>query len=259
MKNLIAFFALALPVSAVQAQEGQLVTFVTCPIYRDTDFGRKSGCWLAEDPNTGQRWDVTLSPYKPDWNYAVLVEGRVSDAAPDACGAPVLDTVRTSRLYDTPCPAHMLPAEGYPGREYKLQGRYINPIAVPREVPPGPYEERVFTLYFEFNQDFLVYQYDDYLMDKAATWLAAAQPRKVVVTGYAATDEREVTGHVLSEEASIAQGRADAVALSLSRLLPELEIEVRTQLGAQTTDDPDADNIPGQSQRRAEIRALFHD
>lgn len=257
MKNLITLLALAAPVSVAQAQEGQLVDFVTCPIYRDTDFGRKSGCWLAEDPGTGQRWDVTLSPYKPDWNYAILVEGRVSEAAPDACGAPVLDSVRTSRLYDMPCPAHMLPAEGYSGREYKLQGRYINPIAVPREVPEGPYEETVFTLYFEFDQDFLVYQYDDYLMDRAATWLAAAQPRKVVVTGYAATDEREVTGYTLAEDESVARGRAEAVALSLHRLLPELEVETQVQLGAGTTDDPDADGIPGQSQRRAEIRALF--
>lgn len=257
MKKLISLLALALPMTAAQAQEGQLVNFVTCPIYRDTDFGRKSGCWLAEDPATGQRWDVTLSPYKPDWNFAVLVEGRISDAAPDACGAPVLDAVRTSRLYDMPCPAHMLPDEGYPGRQYKLQGRYINPIAVPRDVPDGPFAERTFTLYFEFDQDFLVYQYDDYLMDQAATWIAAARPRKVVVTGYAATDERVVSGHSLAEDRDVAQRRADAVALTLRRLMPELEVETRTQYSAAITEDPDADGIPGQSQRRAEIHALF--
>ena len=259
MKNsfLVSTLALPLTVTHVQAQEAALVNFVTCPIYRDTDFGRKSGCWLADDPTTGQRWDVTQSPYKPDWNYAILVEGRVSDVGPEACGAPVLDAVRTSRLYDMPCPNHMLPDEGYPGREYKLQGRYINPIGVPREIPEGPFEETVFTLYFEFDQDFLVYQYDDYLMDKAATWISAAQPRKVIVTGYAATQDRTVSGHTISESPDIAQSRADAVALSLTRLLPELEVETRTSLASQPVAEPDADGIPGQSQRRAEIRAVF--
>jgi hypothetical protein len=257
MKRLVAILAIALPMAAVQAQKAELVSFVTCPIYRDTDAGRKSGCWLAENPATGQRWDVSLSPYKPDWNYAVLVEGRISEAGTDLCGSPVLNAVRTSRLYDMRCPSHMLPAEGYPGREYRRQGRYINPISMPRQVPEGPFSERTFTVYFEFNQDFLVYEYDDYLLDRAATWIATAEPRKVIVTGYAATEERTVSGFALAEDAEVAEDRADAVALTLRRLMPGLEVETRVQLASQPVDEPDADELPGQSQRRAEIRAVF--
>ncbi|WP_338466184.1 hypothetical protein RXV95_11455 [Novosphingobium sp. ZN18A2] len=257
MKSLAFLIALAAPLS-VQAQDtGALVRFVTCPVYRDTDAGRKSGCWLAQQRETGKRYDVSLSPYKPDWNYAVLVEGRVSDASPAPCGDTVLDPVRTSRLYDVHCTRHMLPAEGYPGRRYKLHGRYINPLSVPRKVPPGPYSDRTFTAYFEFGNDFLIYQYDDYLIDKATTWIRAAKPKKLIVTGFAATDPVEVSGMTLAEPADLAQQRAETIAETMRRLVPDVEVETRWKTGAKVTDDPDTDTIPGQSRRRVEIHAVF--
>src|SRR5581483_9393417 len=83
----------AAPTVAAPAAE---LRFVTCPIYRDTDAGRKSGCWLADSPEDGRRYDVTPSPTKPDWNYAVLVEGRPSAHQTDVCGGVVLDPVRVS-------------------------------------------------------------------------------------------------------------------------------------------------------------------
>jgi hypothetical protein len=256
-RKLLAALMLAAPLAAQAQDTGALVRFVACPTYRDTDSGRKSGCWLADDGATGQRWDVSQSPYKADWNFAVLVEGRVAAAGPEACGARVLDPVRTSRLMDQPCTRHMLPAEGYPGRRYRLHGRYIDPVSVQRAVPPGPYGERVFPVYFEFDNDFLIYQYDDYLLDKAATWIKAAKPRKLVVTGYAATTPETVSGQRLAERPEVARERAETVTETLLRLMPGLRIETRWQSGAKPTDEPDADGIPGQSQRRVEIRALF--
>ncbi|KAG5719650.1 hypothetical protein E4T56_gene1906, partial [Termitomyces sp. T112] len=164
--------ALAAPLSAVAAQTGDVVRFIACPIYRDADSGKKSGCWLSDDPATGLRSDVSLSPHKPDWNYAVMVEGVVSAAPPTPCGGTVLDAVRTSRLYNTPCTRHMLPAEGFAGRRFVLPKRNITPSSVARPVPPGPYAERVFPVYFEFGNDFLVYQYGDYLIEQASNWIA---------------------------------------------------------------------------------------
>lgn len=257
MKTIAALLLLAAPAAAAAEDAGALVSYVACPVYRDADSGRKSGCWLAEDPATGRRWDVSLSPHKPDWNFAVLVEGRVSSAGPEACGGPVLDPVRTSRLYDVPCTRHMLPAEGFPGRRYKLSGRYINPLSVPRPVPPGPYAERVFPIYFEFGNDFLIYQYDDYLLDQAETWIKAAHPARLVVTGFAATEARTVSGHVLAEPADLARQRAETIAESLRRLLPGMAIETRTEVASRPTGEPAADGLPAQSQRRVEIRAVF--
>lgn len=254
-------FAAALPAllaatAAPAAETGELVRFIACPVYRDTDAGRKSGCWLATDPATGVRYDVTPSPYKPDWNFAVLVEGRVAAAGPDLCGGVTLDPARTSRL-DIPCVRHLLPAEGYAGRRYTLPPRNIQPLAVARRVPPGPYAERVFTTYFEFDKDFLVYQYDDFIIDNAVTWIRAARPRKLVVTGFAATDPEVVSGVPLAERPEVAAERAESIAVTLRRMVPGLAVETRTQVSARPTDDADADGIPGQSQRRVEIRAVF--
>ena len=256
MKTLITLLALAAPLSAQAAATGDLVRFVACPVYRDTDSGKKSGCWLATDPATGQRWDISQSPYKPNWDYAVLVEGRVSAASADPCGAPVLDPLRTSILPD-PCTRHMIPAEGFRGRKFVLPPRNIQPSSVARPVPPGPYGEKVFTTYFEFDRDFLVYQYDDFLIDKAVAWIKAARPRKLVVTGFAASDPETVSGRTLAERPEVARERAEAIAETLRRLVPGLTVETKWETGAQPTSDPDADSIPGQSQRRAEIKALF--
>ena len=257
MRLVVYLAALAAPLAAQAQDAGALVRFIACPVYRDADAGKKSGCWLVDDPATGTRYDVSLSPYKPDWNFAVLVEGRVSDKPGDPCGGKVLDAVRSSRLYAMPCTRHILPAEGYPGRRYRLQGRYIDPIAVPRAVPPGPYGPRIFPVYFEFDSDFLVYQYDDYLIDRAVTWIGAARPKKLVVTGYAASAPELVSGQSIAERGAVARERAEILAETLRRLLPGMRIVTRWQTGAKATGDADADGLPGQSQRRAEISAEF--
>lgn len=256
MKRLAIVAALGAIGSAQTVQAAELVRFVTCPVYRDTDSGRKSGCWLADERETGRRWDVSQSPYKPDWNRALLVEGRVAEGAAQPCGAPVLDPVRTSRL-DQPCPRHVIPAEAFPGRAFVLPRRNIAPLGVAREVPSGPYADRVFRVFFEFDQDFLVYQYDDWLVDRAVTWIRAARPRKLVVTGFAATMPETVSGAQLAERPTVARERAEAIAETLRRLVPAIPVETAWEGGARPVDDAEADGLPWQSQRRAEIRALF--
>lgn len=258
MRTIAILLAFAAPMAAQAQDAGQLVRFVSCPVYRDADAGRKSGCWLVDDAAGGRRYDATMSPYKPNWDFAVLVEGRVSHEAPSLCGGDaVLEPVRTSILPDQRCPRHMLPAEGFPGRRFVLPARNIQPLSIPRAVPPGPYAERTFTTYFEFDRDFLVYQYSDFLIDNAVAWIRAARPRKLIVTGFAATVPEEVSGQLLAERPEVAQERAEAMAETLRRLVPDIPVEVRAELAAKPTDDPDADGLPGQSQRRAEIRAVF--
>lgn len=257
MRRLLALAAAGLPaLSASAAEAAESLRFVACPIYRDTDAGLKSGCWLATDPQTGRQWDVSQSPYKPDWNFAVLVEGTVENTAEQPCGAPVLEPVRTSRLASA-CVRHMLPAEGHAGRRFVLPARNIRPLSSPPAPPPGPYSERTFTLFFELDRSFVVYQYGDYLLDQAAHWIRATHPRRLVVTGYAASEPETISGHVIAERPEVAQERAETVALSLSRLFPDIVIETRAVTGSGVTDHPDADGIPGQSQRRAEITAQF--
>ena len=162
---------LVLAVPATHAAEQ--LRFATCPVFRDVDAGRKSGCWLVEDPATGIRYDVTPSPTKPDWNHEALVEGVVSGRQDNACGGVVLDPVRVSILPGG-CTRHSLPAEGFKGRPFVLPARNVRPLSEARAAPPQPWTDRVFSLQYEWDRSFGVYQLDDYLLDQAWTPLGRA-------------------------------------------------------------------------------------
>jgi hypothetical protein len=243
----VVLTTLALPVCAEQLR------FIACPIYRDTDAGRKSGCWLVDEGVSGQRFDVSLAPTKPDWNYEVLVEGEVAAKQENACGGVVLNPVRVSILPGS-CTRHMLPAEGYPGRVFVLPKRNIQPLNVPREPPPQPYTDRTFYQFYDFNKSFLVYQLDDYFLDEAIAYIRAVHPKKVVVTGFAATEPVSVTGRTLTETAAVARARAETTAESLRRLgVRQERLEVRWHTRSQPIDVEESDGVREASRRRTEI------
>jgi hypothetical protein len=249
-----ALAALALLTGAGQAS-AQAVRFITCPVYRDADSGKKSGCWLAEDRASGVRYDVSLAPSKPDWNHEVLVEGDPSQAPPAPCGAPVLDPVRTSILAGD-CTRQMLPAEGFPGRKFVLPMRNVAPMAVARAVPQGPYGPRTFHLLYDFDASFLIYQYDDYFLDAAITWMRAAKPRAVTVTGYAATTRTIISGRTVAETPEIARIRAEKVTEALVRLgIDPKIIKTRWHHTAPSIDLPESDGLAEPSRRRVDITA----
>lgn len=249
---------LALLATAVVAQgdaPAQL-RFVTCPIYRDVDAGRKSGCWLADDPASGIRYDVSIAPAKPDWNHEVLVEGIIAPGAADLCGGAQLAPVRTSILPGA-CPRHMLPAEGFRGRPFVLPARNVAPMAVARAVPPPPYANRSFAIVFEFDKAFLDYQLDDYLLDQAITWIRAANPRRIVVTGYAVTRPATVSGHVLAEHSGLARERAERIAEALLRLgVARNRIETRWHDNGAPAAVDGADGLTEPSRRRVTVDVL---
>lgn len=252
MRLLLASLAL---LSAEAAQAEQL-RFITCPIYRDTDAGRKSGCWLAEDPATGIRYDVTNSASKPDYSYEVLVEGVVAQEGGELCGGVVLDPVRTSILPGR-CTRHMLPAEGYPGRRFTLPPRNVSPLSAPRQAPAGPYADRTFSLVFDFNRDFIVYQLSDFILDQTIWWIRAAQPRRIVVTGHAATQPAEVSGQTIRERPDLARMRAERVTEALVRLGVERgRIETRWENDSAPAAIEGADGLVEPSRRRVDIEII---
>lgn len=239
---------------AAAASAAEELRFVSCPVFRDVDAGRKSGCWLADDPATGRRYDVGNAPTKPDWNFAVLVEGRVAADQPDACGGVVLEPVRVSVLHGESCTRHLLPAEGHTGRRFVLPTRNVRPLTEARPVPPRPWTDRTVSLVFDFDRSFGVYQLDDYLLDQAIAYIRAVKPARIVVTGYAATDPVVVSGRTLAERPEVAADRAALVHESLLRLgvAPQI-IEVRTRTGAQPAPVEGADGLAEPSRRRVDI------
>jgi hypothetical protein len=228
------------------------ISFVTCPVYRDTDAGRKSGCWLAKDLATGVQYDVTAAPLKPILGKEILVEGVVSPADSELCGGVVLQPVYVSVL-DTPCPQHLIPAEGFPGRRFVLPARTLQPLADPLPPPPPPYESRNYTIFFELNSDFIVYQHSDFVIEDVVRYALASKPKSIVVTGYADTKGVDVSGRHLQESLDIAKARAAMVVEALTRLaVPKSIIKVEWQDGAVL--DPDAmAGLPQSSRRRATI------
>src|SRR5690606_4474345 len=207
---------LALPACATSAAPAadpaaSEMRFVTCPIYRNTDAGRKSGCWLADSPEDGQRYDITRSPTRPDWNRAVLVEGRISGNQANTCGGVILEPVRVSVL-EQACTRAMLPAEGHPGVRFQLPARNIRPIHESRELPARPYAERSFGIWFDHGRDFIVYQLSDYFTNLASLYALDIDASRVEITGWSVTTPETVSGHVLVEDALLARRRADVVA-----------------------------------------------
>lgn len=196
------------------ASETPSARFVTCPVYRDTDSGRKSGCWLADDPADGARYDVSAAPTKPDWNHAVLVEGKVDSAAGNPCGGIVLDAVRVSVLEDA-CTRHMLPAEGYKGRRFALPERNVRPLYEDRERPAKPYAAGRFTIPFDFGSSFITYQIADYYLDATINYALDVAPARIVIAGHAQTAPANVSGQRLVESGTLADERADVVRRAL--------------------------------------------
>ena len=250
---LLAGFATS---NAANSQDaGEAITFVACPVYRDVDQGVKSGCWLATDPASGNRFDISHGRSKPQWGREVLVEGVISQAE-DLCGGVVLKPVHVAVLPGY-CNKHMLPAEGFQGRKFKLPDEVMQQMWVPRPVPQPPYGTRDYVIFFGFNSSFPMYQYSEIILEKMALYAKASRPRKIRVTGYAATDQYVVSDRSLVEDLALAQARAQKVGLALQRLgVPESIIDVSWQGGAKPIAGGD-DGLSEPSRRRVKISMEF--
>jgi outer membrane protein OmpA-like peptidoglycan-associated protein len=247
--------ALAIAQPASAQAPADTVRFISCPIYRDVDAGRKSGCWLADERETGRRFDIGNAPTKPDWNHEVLVEGRLSKA-PDSCGGVVLEPVRVSVLPGA-CTRQMLPAESYKGHPFVLPERNVRPLSEARPAPQPPFVEKSFYLLYDFNRDFIVYQLDDFLLDQAITYIRGVRAKKIVVTGHAATKAATVSGRSLAETPDIARKRAESVTEALVRMgVAPTTIETKWESGAEPAQAPGADGLAEPSRRRVEIRVI---
>ncbi len=239
-------------------------TFVGCPVYRDTNSGRKSGCWLAIDPSSGIRYDISLGRTKPQVGREVLVEGRLQDEKSSSrpslehppCGGVVLKPVVVSVLPSL-CPTFMLPPEGYAGRRFVLNLRdVLAPADVVEQLPPPPYRPRTWSIEFTYGSDFLQYQYSEVILDEIGRYIRAGHPRDVEVIGYAVTKPRMISGRDLAESPQVAKERAETVALALSRLgaTPAMLHVTWRDNSPPLTSQPD---LAAPSQRRVDIRLSY--
>jgi len=253
MLRAIIFGASAFATTATAT--AQEINFIACPVYRDTNNGRKSGCWLTSDPASGTRYDVTAAPTKADWNKAILVEGFAALDEGNPCGATVMQPVRVSIL-ELPCTRHMLPAEGYEGRRFSLPTRNVRPLYEDRKRPEKPYVEGRFTIPFDFDKTFITYQISDYYLDATSNYALDIQPALVEITGHAQTTPRTISGETIAEPAEIAQERADVVRRALiMRGVPEKNIRITAaRPGAAPYVMEPFDDLKSPIERRVDIR-----
>lgn len=258
---LCALTALLLPLLAGANAQTERV-FVGCPVYRDTNAGRKSGCWLVTDEASGIRYDVSQSRTKPQRGHEILIEGRpaagaVTQVEKDTpCGGLTLEPVVVSVL-DSLCPSHIVPAENYPGRRFRVDPRFVlQPADVPEVLPSPPFAPRSWHIEFAFQSDFLQYQYSEVLLDEIGRYVRASPVRRIEVTGYAVTEPRLVSGHRLAERSELARARADRVALALERLGASrslLKVRTRTNPAPVAGDD----ELTEPSRRRVDIHLAY--
>jgi len=253
LRRTLMLWAWLLPALASAAPAREDVQFIACPAYRDTDAGRKSGCWLATSRVDGLRYDITRSPTKPDWNHAVLVEGQVAEGAADTCGGIVLDPVRVSVLPDA-CPRMMLPAQGAPGVRFGLPRRNVRPPHEAREIYTKGSEPKLIQVPFDYGNDFTIYQLADYYMQQATLFAQDTSPSRIEVVGYAATTPWTVAGRVLQEDPALARARAERVALwlRLTGVDPDI-IEVRVGSEDKVVPMEGADGLREPSRRRVDV------
>jgi hypothetical protein len=197
---------------AAAATPGERLSFVACPIVRDTS---SVPCWLAE--YRGQLYFLTLqtdvsAPVNPPWlGHRVLVEGVVS-GEPDICGGRVIKPLALSVMpeLDGSCNT-MLPAED----------RYNLAFEPPR--PPGPSRGRLafgdpaardaalpreVTLQYEFDGKvaFRHAQKLQQMLDSAR----ATRATELRITGYRSASKLS-DGTVMREREAIGRERAAQV------------------------------------------------
>lgn len=220
MRQVASFAALMAAASIAVAAgptPGSRLSFVSCPIVRDT---ATVPCWLTE--YQGEMYFLTLqtdvsAPVNPPWlGHQVLVEGVVSNE-PSICGGRVLKPVTLSVLpeLDRSCNT-VLPAED----------RYNLTFEPPR--PPGPSRGRLafgdptprnaaaadeganrsFTLRYEFD-GMVVFRHAQ-ILQQILDSARAGHAVEVKVTGYRSAS-RLTNGTLMKERESIERQRAEQV------------------------------------------------
>jgi hypothetical protein len=161
-RSALVALALGPALAAAAPAPGERLSFVSCPIVRDT---RSVPCWLSE--YDGELYyltiqsDVSAAVQPPMLGHEVLVEGIVSDA-PRICGGVVLEPVNLSVMpeLDANC-NQMLPAdERYtidfnprpPGPSAGRLAFAPDPGTRPAAPPPAPTGPQTIELYFDFDK-----------------------------------------------------------------------------------------------------------
>jgi hypothetical protein len=215
--TVVAAVALVPPILHAAPPPGTRISFVSCPIVRDT---RSVPCWLSD--YGGDRYyltiqsDVSAEVQPPMLGHQVLVEGVVS-AAPQICGGIVLSAVRLSVIPERDANCNMLlPAdERYtvdfnPRPPGPSAGRLaFDPAPGPAAAPPSLRGRQIIDVYFDVDRG-VSFRHPAMLVAVLDT-ARQVGAKQMQVTGMRGA-HRLSDGSLLRESPSIGQRRAEEVA-----------------------------------------------
>jgi outer membrane protein OmpA-like peptidoglycan-associated protein len=244
---------ISLGASAAEPPVGTAVSFVSCPIARDT--GEDTDlCFLAE--HDGFRYAL-VNP--PDWGvpqlkHRVLVEGRVKEGPP-VCGAiPIDGRASVLREIDESC-SEIVPFDGVLKGEaggvfsrgtpqqrafardleqraavdpsLSIEPAILDPPPTPPPVPPFEPRTLVITYPFDSNRGSGP---DMVKLQELAVYARVANAKRVGVVGYRATS-RLADGSEMIESPELAQARARKIAGILGALGVEPRVTAVSWVG----------------------------
>jgi hypothetical protein len=253
--SVVVALALGPAFAAAAPKPGERLSFVSCPIVRDTP---TVPCWLSE--YDGEVYyltiqsDVSAEVQPPMLGHRVLVEGVVSDA-PRICGGVVLAPVRLSVMTERDANCNtLLPAdERYtidfnprpPGPSAGRLAFAPDPAAAARAAPPRPEGPQTIELYFDFDKG-VSFRHPAALVSilERARLIAATHGSVTGVRGA----HRLSDGTLLEESPSIGRRRAEEV----GRLLEGAGLNVPLALDW-TDGESEADGIDDWQSRRVTV------
>jgi hypothetical protein len=205
---------------AVEPICAQNLSFVTCPVVRDT---KTVPCWLAEYRGEtyflGIQGGVAQDFYPPQLNHEVLVEGVIAEG-PRVCGGVPLRPVKTSVMLEINRACNtILPVEDGIEAPERPPGR--DPVSWVRSEGPGDT-----TIFFDFDNDFLSLHSVN-AVQRMADRFRQSKAAEVQVTSFRGSS-RLSNGSVMVEDAGIATARANKVREILAGLgVPPAAVKVR--------------------------------
>jgi hypothetical protein len=184
----------------------QTLSFVTCPIVRDT---KTVPCWLAEYKGEtyylGNQGGVAQDFYPPQLNHEVLVEGVIAQG-PRVCGGIPLRPVKTSVFLEINRACNsILPAEDeIEAPQSPPRPEVGDAVSWVRWNGPGDN-----TLYFDFDNDFLSL-HTVTAIQRMAQYFQQSKASEIQIAAFRGSSKLS-SGGVLIEDAKVVDARAAKV------------------------------------------------
>jgi hypothetical protein len=205
------------------AQQGQRKNFASCPVVQDT---KTVPCWLSEYRGElfylGIQTDISAQFHPPYLGHKVLVEGVISDE-PRICGGVVLKPVVVSPLPepDSSCNTILPAVDKYtvpfaprpPGPSGGTLA-FQTPPRAPAPVQAAPFLPREFSIYYDFDAP--VTGRHAGTLSQIVDYAEKSEAKRVIVTSLRGSTLLS-DGNLLTEQAGIAQARAEEISQLLKR------------------------------------------